>query len=271
MSIFVPKGNFVNDVVDPDGVSEEWDRAKQVADNATNWQFCSQAAGRIRSQDVASNGETVAIIQKHAGGLIGAGHWSYPHQDGRLLKHENRTTDSSSWLIPYLKGWSDLFDGELKLTWTAKHAELVMIGFSFWWYRLSSETAGADDFYFEENVSPRIKTGISVDGTIIEGTGPGCNVPVSKRGVAFSNGSREKSVRSVSNTVQLLPAGIHTISPVAAQGPAAYIDDKSLFEVETLGYFSHGQSATSTGPSAGVAIAQANIHVIRFPRGRMLG
>jgi hypothetical protein len=282
MSIYAPKGNFKNEVADSDKLLDEWISAKRIADNATNWQFCSQNVGRILADAHAENGEVVTVVQKHAGGHVGAGTFGkIHHNDGKYLMGESRAdTHERAWLIPYLKGWSSIFDDQLEITWTAKHSELVMVGFSFWWYRLSADNAlthlhVSSGGYFDGSVSPRIKVGINMDGTIIDGSGPGCNVSISKRSTVFVNGSREKSVRSVSNTVQLLPAGTHKICPVAAQGPASRLyagADHS--EVDTIGYFSRANGGedtqTNKGPSVGIAIAQANIHVIRFPRGRLL-
>ena len=39
MSLYKTKGNFQNEVIDPDKLSEEWTSAQRIVDNATSWQF----------------------------------------------------------------------------------------------------------------------------------------------------------------------------------------------------------------------------------------
>ena len=283
MSLYKPFGNFQNEVVDPDRISTEWSEAKNIANSTSSWQFCSQAKSGLEYSALAKNGSGVRVLQKQRNGYAGAGLGS--NKDGDFLK----TSGGSAWLIPYLRGYQDVWDGDLKITWTSEESELVLVGYSMWAYRLSSvsENTNAitytDDgeykvnhegssFFDSSDVRVRTMLGLRLDGTVIDGSGPGTNVATTGKESTRGAGSRAKGIVTSSSSVHLLRAGTHTITPVAGQAIAANETD-GVDSQDKITYFSNGgvdgSSANST--NLGVAVVNARVHVIRFPRGIMLG
>ena len=232
---------------------------------------------------MAKNGSGVRVLQKQRNGYAGAGLGS--NQDGDFLE----TSGGSAWLIPYLRGYQDVWDGDLKITWTSEESELVLVGYSMWAYRLSSvsENTNAitytDDgeskvnhegssFFKNSNVRVRTMLGLRLDGTVIDGSGPGTNVATTGKESTRGAGSRAKGIVTSSSSVHLLRAGTHTITPVAGQAIAANELD-GFDRQQKVEYFSNGSSDGTPGNSTnlGVAVVNARVHVIRFPRGLILG
>lgn len=274
MSIYLPYGNFPEEVIDPEELSREWVSAKTIADNTSHWQFTTHKHGNRLSENVVSNGAAVKIVQKTANTRMGAGRWgSKYHHDANDLKSANHSTDTDPWLFPYMEGWKNIFHKKLELEWTSEHSELVMFGFSYFSYRLSSKTAVAHSKggYFDGGTFPRVKVAISVNGSVIEGTGPGCNVPVGAADAVRGSGSNVKGFKSVSNCILMLPAGEHTIVPVGMQSLATNIGAKDPRNVDPIDYFPSGTMESSNSPDFGVAIVSANFHALRFPRGTYIG
>lgn len=283
MSLYKPFGNFQNEVVDPDRISTEWSEAKNIANSTSSWQFCSQAKSGLEYSALAKNGSGVRVLQKQRNGYAGAGLGI--NEDGHFLK----TSGGSAWLIPYLRGYQDVWDGDLKITWTSEESELVLVGYSMWAYRLSSvaenkhaKTWSADSpdisiyvgssFFDSSDVRVRTMLGLRLDGTVIDGSGPGTNVATTGKESTRGAGSRAKGIVTSSSSVHLLRAGTHTITPVAGQAIAANEID-GVDRQDKITYFANGGSDGSSGNSTnlGVAVVNARVHVIRFPRGIMLG
>ena len=275
MSIYLPYGNFPEEIIDPEELSREWVSAKTVADNTSHWQFTTHQHGNKLAENIISNGAAVKIVQKTANTRMGAGRQGTQyHHDAKNLKSNQHSLADDPWLFPYMEGWKKIFDKDLELEWTSEHTELVMFGFSYFSYRLSSKTAvGASEVggYFDGGTFPRVKVGIRVDGSVIEGTGPGCNVPVGAADAVRGSGSNVKGFKSVSNCILMLPAGEHTIVPVGMQSLATNIGKNDPRNVEPIDYHVSGTSEASNAPDFGVAIVSANFHAIRFPRGTFIG
>tara|TARA_Y100000401_G_scaffold38880_1_gene29431 strand:+ start:18163 stop:19053 length:891 start_codon:yes stop_codon:yes gene_type:complete len=295
MPIYKPKGNFKNEVIDPDRLSDDWVSARNVVENATSWQFLSQEQSGLDYSTLAKSGAGVSVLQKQIHSYIAAGQNNAI--DGTFLKGPNKGARGfRPWLIPYLKGFQEVWDGDLNLTWTATSEELVLIGYSSWVYRLSSahentgnviggDTStgggiGLDTFdpddpppgstthlggdFFGEEIRIRIKLGLKLDGRIIEGSGPGTNVATNAPEMHYGAGSREKGIVTSSQSIHLLNAGTHTLSQVAAQAPSTERDLYEYYNIDEIKY-SKGKENT------GVGVVNSRLYVIRFPRGKMLG
>lgn len=282
MSLYKPFGNFQNEVVDPERISTEWSEAKNIVNSTTSWQFCSQSQSGITYSELAKNGAGVRVLQKQRHGFAGAGYGA--NVDGDFLK----TDAASAWLIPYLRGYQDVWDGDLKITWTSEEPELVLVGYSMWAYRLSSQDENKFPYTWDDDGNrtrhdgssffssghPRVRTmlGLRLDGTVIDGSGPGTNVATTGKESTLGAGSRAKGIVTSSSSVHLLPGGTHTLTPVAGQAVAAkegaYTNSQNKLTYFSSGY-SDGEAGNST--NVGVAVVNARVHVIRFPRGLMLG
>lgn len=289
MSLYKPFGNSKNEVVDPDKLARDWTEARNVINSTTSWQFCSQDKSGLSYSGIAKNGAGVRVLQKQRFA------YAYAGQNGNVDAHNLMSSGSGlsqPWLIPYLRGYQDVFDGDLKITWTSEEPELVLIGYSMWAYRLSSSQENTNNYTkddpldskdestehlgssFYSNADVRVRTilGLRLDGSIIEGSGPGTNVATIGKEATRGSGSREKGIVTSSSSVHLLRAGTHTLSPVAGQTVAAK-EDSGENAQEKITYFSNGYVDGEEGNSTnlGVGIINARVHVIRFPRGKMLG
>ena len=305
MSLYKTKGNFQNEVIDPDKLSEEWTSAQRIVDNATSWQFLGAPNSGLEYSELAEAGAGVSVSQKQKSGYIAAG--LEANFDGPYLTKDNHGVSGyKPWLIPYLKGYQEVWDGDLAVTWTSTTIELVLIGYSLWTYRLSSSaentnnllgsyyeiedktwweslfspglsttpenqpgtsTYPASDFFGEET---RIRTrlGLKLDGLIVDGSGPGTNVATNAPEMRFGAGSREKGIVTSSQSLHMVGAGTHRVSPVAGQGPSSVRNLYNFYETEKLRYT---DNTAEHQENLGVAVVNARIHVIRFPRGKMLG
>lgn len=290
MPIYKPKGNFENEVIDPDRLSDEWVSARNVVENATSWQFLSQPDSGLNYSSLAKSGAGVSVLQKqiHSYALAGQG----SNADAFALDGRATIKDYEPWIIPYLKGFQDVWDGDLDLTWTSSSEELVLIGYSTWVYRLSSSAENQNNFegsadsassgglgldtfdgdygdlddsdYYGEDVRIRIKLGLKLDGRIIEGSGPGTNVATNAPEMLYGAGSREKGIVTSSQSIHMLNAGTHTLSQVAAQAPSTARD---IYEYRNINQLEYSKGKENTG----VAVINSRLYAIRFPRGKMLG
>lgn len=286
MPIYKPKGNFKNEVIDPDRLSDEWVSARNVVENATSWQFLSTYDSGLEYSSLAKSGAGVSVLQKqiHTYALAGLGN----NADSYALSGVATEGRQVPWIIPYLKGFQDVWDGDLDLTWTSSSEELVLVGYSTWVYRLSSGSESTSDLlggggssgggigldtfepsiddssYFGADIRIRIKLGLKLDGRIIEGSGPGTNVATNAPEMLYGAGSREKGIVTSSQSIHMLNAGTHTLSQVAAQAPSTARDIYAYRNINQLQY-SKGKENT------GVGVINSRLYAIRFPRGKMLG
>tara|TARA_Y100001937_G_scaffold11738_4_gene14647 strand:+ start:14487 stop:15377 length:891 start_codon:yes stop_codon:yes gene_type:complete len=295
MPLFKPFGNFANEVIDPEKLSDEWKQAKKVVDSAGSWQFNSNPVSGLTYSSLAENGAGVRTHQKQRYGFAGAG--TSMVDDVHNMDGVNLKKEGSAWLIPYMRGFKEVWDGDLAIEWTSDTPELVLIGYSCWAYRLSSKderdnnlgyyserdpdatlkfvTYGLGDdgvdrgFYFPAGVHVRTQIGMMVDGAVVDGSGPGTNVATNGPESVVGAGSREKGIVTSSTSTQILRAGTHRVSIVAGQGPASKTSNSDYYEGVDMKYYldDYGDST----PNYGVAILNARVFVVRFPRGKMLG
>tara|TARA_Y100001973_G_scaffold104020_1_gene172749 strand:+ start:13282 stop:14142 length:861 start_codon:yes stop_codon:yes gene_type:complete len=285
MPLYVPNGIFKDEVVDPDQISEEWLDAKRIVDNTTSWQFVND---RIKYDEVAADGAGVRVMQKQRGGYICAGLGE--NRDGLYIREYGKGVGGSiPWLIPYLKGYQEVWDGSMALEWTSSAPELVLIGYSMWTYRLSSQDENqANEFsdgewidsnWFGTKTMIRTQLGLKLDGTVIEGSGPGTNVATNNPESVISAGSQEKGIVTSSQSVHLLRAGTHRLTPVAGQGPSQRPrgqNDGNFRKANTMSYYDNNGTQHALGgdpaeENTGVAVVNCRVHAIRFPRGKLLG
>jgi len=279
MSLYLPNGIFKDEVVDPDQLSEEWADAKKVIDRTSAWQFFARGSDY---DSLAADGAGVRVMQKQRGGFVGAGRGA--NLDGEYLTEYGRGVNGYvPWLIPYLKGFQEVWDGSLALEWTSSSSELVLVGCSMWAYRLSSEGenwgpevaypiknyTGSD--HFGKNIEIRTQLGLKLDGTVIEGSGPGTNVATNAPESFVGAGTQQKGIVTSTQSIHLLRAGTHRLTPVAGQGPSTYHPGQSggagAYHMSTTLVYYGGLEEENTG----VAVVNARVHAIRFPRGKFLG
>lgn len=282
MSIYKPSGNFKNEVIDPDRLSSEWLEAQRIINDATNWQFCSEKNNGLTVSELARMGNAVKVHQIQKSGYANAGkQGTDSSKDAEGIASENNARINDNWLIPYKRGYQNLWDGKFKINWTSSSTELVLIGFSYWMYRLSASSESATNYesgfdmnksakYWPSGVEIRIKSGVKLDGSLINGSGPGCNVTTKSQDILDGAGSNEKGICSSSSSIQIVPAGTHELIGVAGQAPAATKNRKSYYKMPQIEY-NLGGDLTAYQPNTGVAVINARMHVIRFPRGRMFG
>jgi hypothetical protein len=290
MPIYSPNGIFKNEVIDPEQLSQEWSDAKSIIDSTTSWQFMNN---RITYDQVAADGAGVRVMQKQRGGFIAAGLGR--NADGDYIREYGKGVDTCTpWLIPYLKGFQEVWDGSLSLEWTSSSSELVLVGYSLWAYRLSSQDENqGNEFgptndpdgewrfsnWFGTKTMIRTQLGLKLDGTVIEGSGPGTNVATNNPESVISSGSQEKGIVTSSQSVHLLRAGTHRLTPVAGQGPSQRPrgqNDGNFRKANTLKYYDdsgtqHALGGDPAEENTGVAIVNCRVHAIRFPRGKLLG
>ena len=270
MPLYKPFGILPGEVADYDVLKKEFTEAKNLAKNTTSWQWSSRNNNGLNYKDIASNGAGVIVEQRQRSAVLYAGEGE--NKDATNIKYAptNLASSTAPWQIPYLRGWMDVWEGELALNWTSSYSELVIIGYSFFAYRLGSTGEGVSTIsgFFDDETQPRIKFGVRVDGSIVEGSGCGTNDATNGPEIVWGAGSRQKAIVSSSTSVQMLSAGSHSISPVAAQGPANQTDKKNFYRTESI---KTNDGSSLNEPNNGVAIVNARIHVIRFPRGRNFG
>ena len=272
MPLYKPFGILPGEVADYSVLEKEFLEAKKIAKNTTSWQWKSREGTGLNYKDITSNGSGVIVEQRQRAAVLLAGEGE--NNDARNIKYA--PTDLSAplypWPIPYLRGWKSVWGGELDLEWTSSYSELVLVGYSFFLYRLSSESEGRSqslgyEGFFDDKIQPRIKFGVNIDGSIVEGSGCGTNEATNGPEMVAGAGSRQKAIVSSSTSVQMLGAGSHRISPVAAQGPANQTDKDNYYRTEEI----KTTDGSLEEPNNGVVVVNARIHVIRFPRGRNFG
>tara|TARA_R110001583_G_scaffold97424_2_gene242287 strand:+ start:2958 stop:3797 length:840 start_codon:yes stop_codon:yes gene_type:complete len=278
VSIYKPSGNFKNEVVDPDRLSSEWLEAQRIINNATNWQFCSEKNNGLTVSELAGMGNAVEIKQIQKSGYADAGkQGGTAHKDAEGIHSEHNARVYDNWLIPYKRGYQELWDGKFKINWTSTSTELVLIGFSYWMYRLSANGESANHGGRDEALKDywdaatiRIKSGVKLDGSLINGSGPGVNVTTKSQDILDGAGSNEKGICSSSSSIQLVSAGTHELVGVAGQAPATAKNRTSYYRISPIEY-NLTSNLTDYTPDTGVAVINARMHIIRFPRGRMFG
>ena len=275
MPLYKPSGVFSGEITDPEKLEQEFRKAKNIAENTTSWQWMSSKKSGLEYNTMAENGAGVIVHQKQRAAHLRIGGSSHLNVDARNINRESLKLSEplDPWYIPYMRGWHDVWGGELNIDWTSSHSELVLISYSFFAYRLASKeesvyTDSSGQYWFDVKVQPRIKFGVSVDGSIVEGSGCGTNNVTSSPETVYGNGSRQKAIVSSSSSVQMLGAGAHLVSPVAGQGPANARDRLNYYKTDEI-LTAPGEGLN--GPNHGVVMVNARLNIFRFPRGRRFG
>ena len=289
MSLYKPFGIFPGQVVDQKQLEKEYNEAKKIIKNTTSWQWMSDKSSGLEYAKLAKGGAGVIVEQRQRSGYINAG--GGKNYDATNIDYGELALDApiNPWYIPYLRGWKEVWDGELNLNWTSSHSELVLVGYSFFAYRLgtwgegtkapgipeSSEDVGSiaghdtGQWFFGKDTQPRIKFGVRIDGSVVEGSGCGTNNATQAPEMIWGSGSRQKAIVSSSTSVHMLGAGSHEVAPVAGQGPANKTDKDNYYKTDAIK--TNYSDDSDNSPNNGVVVVNARIHTIRFPRGRMLG
>jgi len=276
VSYFAPFGNNPGEVISPDELQREFDQARRIADGMTHWQMST--SDRAFDRRIIKTGSSVIVHRREQSSIAGhggdvGGDWPH-HADAEYMTWMSSGL-SNVWLIPSQTGWSEIYDGDCSVSWVSEYTELVMFCSSWRSYRLSGKGAGGDDAiperseYFGSGTKPRIKIGLMLDGSVIEGSGPGTGVGTSSSDTIIGGGMYVKAVKSSSVVVRLLGAGQHRVSPVAMQHIGQKQNRVHIRQVSELDYFQSGDD--SPGTEFGVGIPSCNMTVIRFPRGKWLG
>ena len=271
MSLFLPKGNFQNEVIDPEKLEKEWSDARKIAESAGSWQFLSGNSDSLTYSKIAENGSGVKIHHKSTYRYTLAGQTQ--NQDAPTLKSDELTIVDESkrpWQIPPLMGQKEIFDGDLSLSWDSVGTEMVLVGYSMWVYRLSSQYEVKQDsdwdlsaVYFPSSVQIRVKTGLKVDGSLIEGSGPGMNISTNGPEFVFGSGLSQKGFTATSDAIKMLRAGRHTVTPTAGMGQHLTKDRSSYYKTNTIHFNDELKD--------GVAVVNARVFAIRFPGGKLFG
>ena len=181
------------------------------------------------------------------------------------------------------------------MSWVSDYPELVHIIFSFQYVR-----SGNEDYIRENSAQPygadwgdaiwskirknRLQVAVNVDGVNVVGSGPnGVSTSDSYRGTAYTARSLATSV----NTIQLLPAGSHTVKAVAGLAPSASIVDNdgnvsrnTMFNRQSIifnladtngdPFITSGNALKGFAIGENVCIGTRNMLVIRYARGKLL-
>tara|TARA_R100001594_G_scaffold7620_3_gene20488 strand:+ start:3859 stop:4674 length:816 start_codon:yes stop_codon:yes gene_type:complete len=270
MPIYKPFGIFYDESIDRNRLKKEYTEAKNIIEDTTSWQWVSSQQSGLNYDSIAKNGSGVIVEQRQRAGYLD----TKGNMEARNIMAGSLSLDDglAPWYIPYLRGWHDVWNGELNIEWTSNTAELVLVGYSFFAYRLSSKNESdhwkRGQYWFADHVQPRMKFGVRVDGSVTEGSGCGTNDSTNGPEMVWGNGSRQKAIVSSSNSVHMLGAGQHLVAPVAGQGPANETDSDYYYRTNEI-LSSPGEGLN--GPNHGVVMVNARLNIIRFPRGQKLG
>lgn len=305
--IFLPKGVVKKEVGDPDTISRDYSEARKIVEEVSHFQFHQGTfdnnkfnkencqileAGRTVQCKVTGASGTILPKFNNSGTISDAGtQYEIPQSDHASNTH-NVAPDSNLFEIPYNKGFTEIDD--TSLSWVSDYPELVHIIFSFQYvrsgnvYYIREENAlpyGADwgDAMWSKIRKNRLQVAVNVDGVNVVGSGPnGVSTSDSYRGTSYTARSLATSI----NTIQLLPAGSHTIKGMAALAPSASIVDNDGNVSRSTSYnrnsIMFNLAGINTDPFAAptrlsgfaigenCCIATRNMLVIRYARGKLL-
>lgn len=287
MSMFFPFGVFNKEIIDPEVLGDEFQEAIRTAFSTTQYQWnggsmegtTDDPVGGIDKLDVSK------ICNIHAK-RVNASFQKSRNSEQWLAATDGSTRASdpdtrfhvipkseNTWLIPYNKGFHAVGDGDVSVEWTSEYPELVLSCFSFqyarwrteftshyqYWSNLTAATAGQglSPFTLEGKnaVRPRLQVRLEVDGARMPGTGP---IAPSSLEQYRGQGLVDSMLRTAIFSCNVLPAGDHSVVPLAAQASAMLNDDTEGV------YFEYP-------PVDGVAICQRSNTVIRIAMGGHLG
>jgi hypothetical protein len=302
--IFIPKGAKEKEVIDPDTISRDYSEASRICEEVSHFQFHK---GSFDNEQFNNENckvlYTAKTVQLKVTGTSGPVLPQYNNSGtiqatGYTAKQTNNTdvsltADTGLFEVPYNKGFHTIDDTEL--TWHSDFPELVHITFTYqyvrsendWYIRNeSSSPYGAEygDALWHKIRKNRLQTAIDIDGVKIVGTGPGgVNTGDSFRGTSYTARSLATSV----STIQLLPAGTHTVSGVAGLAPSAELKDNdgntgrstmfnrhsvsfSLSDILNSSFASSGTELTGLSVGENCCIGTRSMLVVRYGNGKLL-
>ena len=302
--IFIPKGAKKKEVIDPDTISRDYSEASRICEEVSHFQFNKGSFNNEQFNNenckVLYTAKTVqlkvtgtsepVLPQFNNSGTIQATGYTSKQTDNTDV---NLTADTGLFEVPYNKGFDTIDDTEL--TWHSDFPELVHITFSYqyvrsrnsWYIRdTASSPYGADygDALWHKIRKNRFQTAIDIDGVKVVGTGPGgVNTGDSFRGTSYTARSLATSV----STIQLLPAGTHTVSGVASLAPSAELKDNdgnttrntmlsrfavtfSLEDILTNSFSSLGSELEGLSLGENCCIGTRSMLVVRYGNGKLL-
>lgn len=294
--IFIPKGVINGEVVDPNTISRDYNEASKISEEVSHYQFREGEFSKETKFDnsickVLYTSKVAQLMVTRGSGPVlpiwfdsegsGATAFSIPNATGGTALAP--TPDSDLFQIPYNKGFHVIDD--TTLSWESTVPELVHITFSFqycraynkWYQSDTADNYGAlpGDALYNKIHKNRLQTAIRLDDVNITGSGPnGVNTGDSYRGTAYT----ARSLSTTINIVQLLPAGIHNVSGVAALAPATKLVDNegnqsraTMFSRFTAAYASdHTTLLTGISMGENCCIGTRNMLVVRYGRGKLL-
>ena len=158
--IFLPNGVMSVDIVDPDRITEEYQRANQIAQATSQQQWKEDAVTALTL--LMGGGEHITFH-----GVSTAANTGWTDVAGHVLP-DTGGASPNLWKVPYNQGFSLVGQGavtEMKLNWTSIYPELVEIDAGAQWIRDSFATLPTGS-------QIRLMIAIEVDGVLYWGTGP---------------------------------------------------------------------------------------------------
>ncbi len=246
--LFLPKGPQNGDVVDPDKLARDFIEADRVASQTTQWQWSEKC---VQDPTMLEYGSHVDVLSAITPADLSI------HRDSPSFD----LSDSDLFMLSYNNGYKEITD--MKLEWDSVYPELVKFVFSFQYARkdiTNDPTTSTNKVrlklgYDKIRASIRLK----VDGVLQEGAGCYMKPPDgSPRGMGYS----WKSMASCITVITMLPAGTHTVVPVA-----------QLHDCTAITSLDHEGKRISAelAPTSAAAIAGRQMIAIRFARGKWLG
>lgn len=255
--MFFPFGIFGGEVVDPEQLAGEYQRAARKASRTTQHQWARDAmpdrnvllqGDHVRIHEV----EVVAELYREGVKLSPVGN------DPDLTR---ATGDPDLFHVPYNRGLVEVDDqsgNPLAVEWTSKYPEVVVVIVDYQYCREKQQHWDTQN----QRIDVRTQFQIYLDNGGMAGSGPWA-IPLS--GGYRGTGYARRSNRSQIVAMQLVGAGAHRAVLMAGQMPADFIvaqdDEDDEAEVSYLEY----------PPTEGVCVGSRKIIVLRFPRGGILG
>jgi len=263
MSTYLPKGLKSGEVIDPDELGDEFIRASKVASSTTQYQWAGAAFQNSSNSniDLLKAGTGVIATEVSQSALLRTG--GSPGWGGDPGQAPDLTVSSGSselFHIPYNRGFSKITGTQdMEINWTTEYPEMILVAFSYQGIRkiytaFDVYSTGADYVY------PQTQVRISLNGGTVIGTGAHDH---RHDGKIRGQGMMNKSVRTTTLGMTLVPPGSHSVSAEAAQSQAygTAHGDKVTGSV----------TAFDNPPDEGVCIGHRSLILLRFPKGTLIG
>lgn len=253
--LFFPDGIFGGEVVDPDTLAREYQRASQLAARTTQYQW---AANGFPDRNVLLEGdharirvlEVTAELYREGVKLAVAGN------DPDLTR---ATGDPDLFQIPYNRGLAEVTDQNgdaLAIEWQSAYPELVVAIIDYQYIRDALSTWAQNGAW-----QPRVQMQVQLDNSSMPGSGP-WGKPLN--GQARGTGFARRAGRSRIVAMRHAPAGPHRVVLLAGQMPATPASASDEDDSDPIEY---GENP----PTEGVCIGHRKLILLTFPRGGFLG